>query len=111
MGSLPENVRYRRTEDFVARTIAGETVLVPIRQRLGDLESIYTLNDVATFIWERLAEPSTVAQIAAAIEAEFAGDPATIRRDMEDFLGHLINLQAVRAIDERPDHSASRPPT
>jgi hypothetical protein len=110
MESLPEGIRYRRSEDFVARTIAGETVLVPIRQQLGDLESIYTMNEVATFIWDRLAEPATAAQIAAAVEAEFASDPAAIPRDVEDFLAHLISLQAIRAIDESPDVPGPMPP-
>ena len=110
MGILPEHVRYRRTEGFVARTIAGETVLVPIRQRLGDLESIYTMNEVATFIWERLLEPATVAQIAAAVKEEFEADPVEIRRDVEDFLGQLISLQAIRAIDESPDVPGPMPP-
>lgn len=99
MGSLPDDGCYRRSEEFVARTIAGETLLVPIRQRLGDLESIYTLNDVATFIWERLAKPATVAEIAAAVEEAFAGKPTEIRDDVEDFLGQLLNLRAIRSDD------------
>jgi hypothetical protein len=111
MGSLPADVRLQRSQDFVARKIAGETVLVPIRQRLGDLESIYTMNEVATFIWERLAEPITLAQIADAVESEFAGDSVVIRRDMEDFLGQLISLQAIRAIDEQSDNPDPMPPT
>jgi hypothetical protein len=110
MRSLPEHVRYRRTEDFVARRIAGETVLVPIRQRLGDLESIYTMNEVATFIWERLTEPITVAEIATAVETEFAGDSRAIRRDMEEFLPILIGLQAIGSIDERLDIPSPMPP-
>ena len=111
MGSLPEHVRFRRSEDFVARKIAGETVLVPIRQRLGDLESIYTMNEVATFIWDQLAEPITLAQVSAAIESEFAGDPAAIRQDVEEFVGQLISLQAIRAIDEQSAGHEPRPPT
>jgi coenzyme PQQ synthesis protein D (PqqD) len=111
MGSLPADVRFQRSQDFVARKIAGETVLVPIRQRLGDLESIYTMNEVATFIWERLAEPITLVQIAAAVEAEFAGGSVVIRRDMEDFFGQLVSLQAIQAIDERPDNPDPIPPT
>ena len=111
MGSLPKHVRFRRSEDFVARKIAGETVLVPIRQRHGDLESIYTMNEVATFIWERLAEPITLAQIAFAVESEFAGDSAAIRQDTEQFLGQLVSLRAIRAIDERSDSPEPRPPT
>lgn len=110
MGSLPEGIRYRRSEDFVARAIAGETVLVPIRQRLGDLESIYTMNEVATFIWERLLEPATVAQIAAAVKEEFEADPVEIRRDVADLLGQLVSLRAVRPIDEQPGIPGPMPP-
>lgn len=99
MTRLPENARYQRTEEFVARTIAGETVLVPIRRQIGDLESIYTLNEVATFIWERLAEPSTVAEIALALEEAFTGDPAEMRRDLGEFLTELLDLGAIRPAD------------
>jgi hypothetical protein len=90
-----KDLRYQRTEEFVARTIAGETVLVPIRRQIGDLESIYTLNEVATFIWERLAKPSTLAEIALALDAAFAGDSAEMRADLEEFLGELLDLGAV----------------
>jgi hypothetical protein len=99
MTCLSEDVPYQRTEEFVARAIAGETVLVPIRRQIGDLESIYTLNEVATFIWERLAEPSTVAEIALALEGAFAGDPAEMRRDLGEFLAELLDLGAIRPPD------------
>lgn len=99
MTILSENVRYRRTEAFVARAIAGETVLVPIRRQIGDLESIYTLNEVATFIWERLAEPATVAEIALALDDAFAGDPAEMRSDLDTFLAELLDLGAIGPAD------------
>ena len=38
----------------MARQIAGEYILVPIRQSAGEVESIYTLNEVGTRIWELL---------------------------------------------------------
>jgi coenzyme PQQ synthesis protein D (PqqD) len=109
MENFPDHARYQRSEEFVARTIAGETVLVPIRQRLGDLESIYTLNEVATFIWERLADQATVVGVAAAVEAEFAGDPSQIRLDLEEFLGQLVALGAIRPIDGTYDAPGPTP--
>lgn len=99
MTTLSENVRFQRTEAFVARAIAGETVLVPIRRQIGDLESIYTLNDVATFIWERLAAPITAAEIALALNDAFAGDPAEMRGDLDTFLAELLDLGAIRPAD------------
>lgn len=97
---LSEDVRYQRTEEFVARAIAGETVLVPIRRQIGDLESIYTLNEVATFIWERLAEPATVAEIARALEDAFACDPAEMRKDLSAFLAEILDLGAITPADD-----------
>ena len=97
---MSENLRYQRTEAFVARAIAGETVLVPIRRQIGDLESIYTLNEVATFIWERLAEPATVAEIARALEDAFACDPAEMRKDLSAFLAEILDLGAITPADD-----------
>lgn len=37
---------YQRDKSIVSRTIEEEVILVPIRQNVGDLESIYTLNEV-----------------------------------------------------------------
>ena len=43
---------FKKDPNMVSRKIADEVILVPIRQNVGDLESIYTLNEVATRIWE-----------------------------------------------------------
>ena len=37
---------YAKDANIVARKVAGEMVLVPIRKSAGDLGSIYTLNKV-----------------------------------------------------------------
>src|SRR2546428_585129 len=43
---------YARDPDFVSRRIADEVIVLPIRKNLGDLESIYTLNEVGARTWE-----------------------------------------------------------
>ena len=105
-----EDVLYQRTEEVVARAIAGETVLVPIRRQIGDLESIYTLNEVATFIWERLAQPTTAAEIASALGDVFAGDPAEMRADLDVFLQDLLGLGALATVDDRSEPMGPAPP-
>ncbi len=91
----PRGDRFRRSEEYVGRKIAGETVLVPLRQQIGDLESIYTLNEVASVIWDRLDGTATVEEIAAALEAEFDAPPAEIRADLETLLTHLLEIRAI----------------
>ncbi len=94
----PHTLRYRRSEEFVGRKIAGETVLVPLRQQIGDLESIYTLNESASFIWDRLDGTATVGEIAALLEAEFDAAPADIRADLETLLTHLLEIRAICSV-------------
>jgi len=110
MAHVSDGIRYQRTDEFVARNIAGETVLVPIHRQIGDLESIYTLNEVATFIWERLAETATPGALALALEDTFAGSPAEMRADLDEFLGHLLDLRAIRSVDNPPDGLNLTPP-
>ncbi len=95
----------------MSRTVAGETILVPIRERLGDLESIYTLNPVATFVWEHLAQPASLAELTAAALAAFDADPDEVRRDLQDFMSTLTTLRAVRALVEPSGSSGTTPRT
>jgi hypothetical protein len=103
MTPVSDGIRYQRTDEFVARIIAGETVLVPIHRQIGDLESIYTLNEVATFIWERLTGATTPAALALALADTYSGSPAEMRADLDEFLGHLLDLRAIRSVDDPPD--------
>jgi len=43
---------FVKESNFVTRCIADETIIVPIRDTVGDLDSIYTLNEVGTTIWQ-----------------------------------------------------------
>ena len=43
---------FSKEDNCVTREIAGETIIVPIKGRVGDLDSIYTLNEVGTLIWQ-----------------------------------------------------------
>jgi len=42
---------FRRRENYATRQVAEETVVVPIRARAADLDSVYTLNAVGAAIW------------------------------------------------------------
>ena len=55
--------RYRKDESVVSRKIADEVILVPIRKNVGDLESIYTLDEVGARIWELIDGIRSLADI------------------------------------------------
>ena len=43
---------YQKSPDIVSRKIVDGMILVPIRRRVGEVESLYTLNEVGARIWE-----------------------------------------------------------
>jgi hypothetical protein len=81
--------RLMRHGDFVTREVAGETIVVPIRAGVGDLDSIYTLNDVGATIWNLIDGTRTADDIALAVVEAFEVEPEQARRDVEEFLAQL----------------------
>ena len=73
--------RYRRAPDMIARRIRGEHVLVPIRRTSASLDSIFTLNATAGFIWERAGEGLDPAAVARELAATYEIDEATAHGD------------------------------
>jgi hypothetical protein len=62
---------YARSDGAVTRKIAGETVIVPVRDDVADLDSIYTLNETGSFVWELIDGQRTVDALIEAVAAEF----------------------------------------
>ncbi len=58
---------FIRSQSVVARVVGGETLIVPVRAKVGDLASIYSFNGTGSLVWKLLESPRTVAQLAAAV--------------------------------------------
>jgi hypothetical protein len=80
---------YVRSSSVVSRVIAGETLIIPVRKGVGDLASIYSLNNVASSIWQAIADPRSKEEIIQVIEQEFAAERGQIEQDVGAFLGEM----------------------
>jgi len=69
--------------------VAGETLIVPVRAKVGDLASIYSFNGTGSLIWKMLESGKTVTELAAAVVCEYEVDPAQAERDVETFVGEM----------------------
>jgi hypothetical protein len=81
---------YIKENDFVAREITGETIIVPIKNKVGDLGSIYTLNEIGSTIWQLIDGQKNIRQI---IEAVYNNYEVTRERAEEDTLEFLKCLE------------------
>ena len=86
---------FIKDSNMVARKVAGEMVLVPIRQSTGDVGSIYTMNNVGARIWELMDGNTTVAQIREKVVAEYEVEPEVAELDLLEFLSELEEIGAV----------------
>ena len=90
--------RFAKDPSIVSRNVAGEQILVPIRQKAGEIESIFTLNEVASRIWELLDGEKQVKEIKNAIVEEFEVSPKEAEEDLLKFLQQLEEAGAVRIV-------------
>ncbi len=72
----------------MAREIAGETLLVPVRQRAQDM-GLFTLNEVGTFLWSRLDGTRSPDDLVREVLVRFDVDEARARVDLGAFLAQL----------------------
>ncbi len=82
-------VYFVKKDDCVTREIAGETVIVPIRSRAVDLNSIYALNELGTMIWRLMDGQTSISQIIEAVGREYEVTPDEARKDISAFLTDL----------------------
>lgn len=87
---------YKKDPSIVFREIAGEMILVPIRQNVGDLESIYTLNETAARVWELLDGQRTLREIRDELVQEFEVEADQAQQDLVELLEQLESVGAVK---------------
>ena len=83
-------MHYAQNKEVVAREIEGETIIVPIRKGVGDMNSVYTLNSVGTVLWHFMAESHSVPEMVERICSEFEVTPGQALGDVEGFIGSLL---------------------
>src|SRR3990172_1216692 len=96
-----ENKSYSKKNEFVTRCITDETIIVPIRGGVGDLNSIYTLNEMGTRIWELMNDQADIDKIAETISNEYEVLLEEAKKDIAEFLGSLESVGLVQG-NERP---------
>jgi hypothetical protein len=94
-----------RSQAVVSRTVAGETLIVPVRGKVGDLASIYSFNQTGSLVWRLLETPTTVAAIVAAMAREFDVTQERAESDAVRFVREMLSVGLVevrKAGTERP---------
>jgi hypothetical protein len=91
---------YAKKGEFVTRAVAGETIVVPITAGVGDLDSIYTLNEVGAAIWELIDGTTTVEEIVSAVTRGFEVTADQARAHVLEFVTSLAQAGLIQPVAE-----------
>jgi hypothetical protein len=103
LATMLKDEKLVRSQAVVARVVGGETLIVPVRAKVGDLASIYSFNGTGSLIWKLLESPRTVTQLATAVAQAYEVDPAQAERDVTSFVSEmksvgLVEVQAATSV-------------
>ena len=83
------------SKDYLLRTIAGETILIPSGAAAQKFNGLVTVNSLGAVIWDVLQSPTDLDGLVGRITEEYEVDAATARADAEEFLAELRNIGAL----------------
>ena len=86
---------FEPNPSVVPRKVAGEIILVPVSGRI-EQPCLYTLDETAAFLWERLDGAHTGETLAQELQANFAVEKEQAEADTQAFLEQLQTIGAIR---------------
>jgi methyltransferase-like protein len=77
---------YNSKSQFAVRNVGNEKILVPLKNNIADMTELFTLNEVGSFIWDKIDGKNTEEDITNAITNEFDIDETTAKKDLTEFI-------------------------
>lgn len=90
--------RYVRSTAVVSRLIADETLVVPIRSGVGDLDAIYSFNSLGTDLWGLLEKEVSLEEMCAWVTEHYEVTEEQALGDIQEFVGELVGTGLVTAV-------------
>ena len=81
---------FAKQDNFITRNIAGEILVVPISGQIGDLDCVYNLDEVSSFVWNKLDGATKVSDLAQAVHREYT---VTLEESTADVIELLADLE------------------
>lgn len=87
-----------RNSATVSREIAGETIVVPICAGVGDMEAVYTFNELGGQLWRLLEQRRAPEDLIAWVTENFDVKPEQAAADVQSFLSDLREIGLVQPV-------------
>ncbi len=95
MNKMNLSAVYRKRDNFVEKQVGNELVLVPLTDNVADMNSVFTLNEVGTFIYNCLDGIKTLGEILDEILEAYEIDAETAQVDLRSFIHISISKKVI----------------
>jgi hypothetical protein len=89
---------FRKNGEIVSRQIAGETILVPVRGKIADMQKIFSLNPVAVFLWDQIDGRQDLQVILDKVIENFEVERDDAESDLLGFISELLQAGLIEAV-------------
>lgn len=74
---------------YACRKVAEQNIVIPTGQAEGETTVIVHLNDTGKFLWDMMAQESSVESLISALSEEYDVDENVVSEDVNSFLDTL----------------------
>ena len=93
---------FKHRGEFALRQVGTESILVPIRNHVGDLDSVYVLTSVAARMWSFFDGTNDVDFIVERICTEYDVEASVVRADLEELVASLQTAELISSEEAKP---------
>lgn len=90
---------YKKQSGFVEKIVGDELVIVPLVGAVAQMEKVFSLNEMGSFIYNLLNKPKSKEGILKLILNEFDIDKETALKDLEHFLQKAVIGGIIKEIE------------
>ncbi len=91
--------RYRKVSGFIEKKVGDELIIVPVSSTVAQMNKVFSLNEIGSFIYENLTDPMTEAEIITLITNEFDVDEGIAQKDIKSFLEQAMAAKVIEELD------------
>ncbi len=82
---------YVKSEGFVEKAIGAEKVLVPLTDNVANMNQVYNLNEVASFIYDNIDGEKTIDEVQKALVSNYEVTQEEALNDITYFINDMVN--------------------
>ena len=86
--------KYIRNNETISGRLHDEIVMMDIEKG-----KYFSMNPVATHIWDLLEEPTSLEELCNTLTLEFEVDASTCKEDVEHFITEMLKFSLLKEVE------------